>query len=297
MKPVITKGPLLRERTTLRLGGTAIAEVRLDDMHAFEALPEVLSQLGGRPVVLGRGSNILASDGVLPLVLVTSGMKADPAVTVPADETGHALIRSEAGVALPLLLRRLAEWGITGLEGLVGVPGTVGGAMAMNAGAYGCDMGKVLHSVEVFSLEEGPATYSVDQCRCAYRYFSIPTLQDWFIITAVTLRMATGVAGDVAKTMQANMARKKATQPLTDHTAGCVFQNPGQGVSAGLLLDEAGCKGRAIGGMRFSSLHANFLVNEGNGTSAEAFELIELAQDIVLERTGHDLSLEVKLIS
>ncbi|MFV0423355.1 UDP-N-acetylmuramate dehydrogenase [Oleidesulfovibrio sp.] len=295
MKPVILQGPVLRERTTLRLGGKAIAEVRLDDMHSFDALPEIVARLGGEPAVMGRGSNILAKDEDLPLVIVNPALKVEPEVVWKSQDGQLVLVRAEAGVKLPVLLAKLAAWGLSGLEGLAGVPGTVGGAVAMNAGSYGCDIQSVLHSVEVFSQSTGMRTYDSGQCRCEYRHFSIPALQDWFVVAAVTLQLKVGNTDAIRSVMQHNIARKKATQPVTAHSAGCVFRNPEPGVSAGKLLDDAGFKGRELGGMSFSSLHANFLINHANGNSFDAIELIKAAQQAVFEKSGYHLQLEVKM--
>ncbi|MGX7950378.1 UDP-N-acetylmuramate dehydrogenase [Oleidesulfovibrio alaskensis] len=295
MKPVILSGPVLKERTTLRLGGQALAEVRLDDMHAFDGLPRVLERLGGTPAVLGRGSNILARDGELPLVIINPALKAEPEAWADPQAEDRVLVRVAAGVRLPVLLGRLAAQGLSGLEGLAGVPGTVGGAVAMNAGSYGNDMGSVLSSVEIFSAGTGMIRVPRSQCRCEYRHFSVPAAGGWFVVAAVTLQLRRSTATAVRDAMRSNVLLKKKTQPVTEHSAGCVFKNPADGISAGRLLDQCGFRGRGKGGMAFSSLHANFLVNKAQGTSDDAMDLINDARHAVERATGHYLELEVKI--
>ena len=133
--------PSLAERTTLRLGGTAIAELVLEDAADLAALPERLRALGGSPLILGAGSNILARDGDLPLVLLRPRFMRGPEIA--GEKDGKILVRVGAGVPLPRLLRFCAGQGLSGLEGLVGIPGSVGGAVAMNAGSFGTETCKI----------------------------------------------------------------------------------------------------------------------------------------------------------
>ena len=135
-----TPAPWLAPRTTLRVGGTALAEIVLERLEDVPLLGERLRALGGTPLVLGAGSNILAQDGELPLVLVRPQLTHGPEIVGEAG--GKVLVRAGAGVPLPRLLRFCAVHGLSGLEGLVGIPGSVGGAIAMNAGAHGVDVRK-----------------------------------------------------------------------------------------------------------------------------------------------------------
>lgn len=326
--------PSLAERTSLGLGGKAVAEILLREMSGLEHLPGLLKTLGGEPRSLGRGSNILALDRpdgarhearpgrLLPLTLVKVDFKDEPSLVpepVEVDGEPAILARSGASCKLPALLSKLAAWGLSGLEGLGGIPGDVGGAVAMNAGSYGCEIADCLHEVTVFTLSEGLRTLKRGDFTCSYRSFK-PTafdaaaktrqsgeLDEWFIIIDAVFALRPSDPALISRTMKDNIQRKKATQPLQARSAGCLFKNPASGLSAGKLLDEAGFKGRRCGGMAFSELHANFLVNEGGagwaggaggrerGTSAQAFELIHDAQNTVLERYGVRLEMEVKV--
>ncbi len=291
----VLEGPSLAERTTLRLGGRALAEVRVTSRDALDDLPGVLQRLGGSPLMLGCGSNILAADGELPVVVVSVDMDDAPAIVGETAE--GVVVRVGAATRLPRLLGQLASWGLSGLEGLAGIPGSVGGAVAMNAGSYGCEFGTVLRSVEVFSPDFGLADVPHESIEYAYRHFGLKGCHGWFVVTGADIVLRRGESAAITAAMRANYLKKKSTQPVLARSAGCVFRNPAPGVSAGRLIDEAGLRGKRIGGMAFSEVHANFLVNEGAGRSDEAFELLQLAKEIVKRRHGMDLTLEVKILS
>ncbi|WP_027184276.1 UDP-N-acetylmuramate dehydrogenase [Desulfovibrio inopinatus] len=285
--------PVLAERTTLRLGGRALAELVVDEPADFDALPGALSRLGATPYVFGWGSNILAKDGELPLVLVRFGKAAGPTVVAETDDT--ITIDVDAGLRLPVLLTWLAKNGLWGLSGLAGVPGTVGGAVAMNAGSFGCQIKDVLESVVMWSEETGLVRYASDDIDMGYRFFKPRRMTGFSLVASARLKFVRKPATMVRDAMTMAMDNKRKTQPLDTHSAGCVFKNP-EGDSAGRLLDVAGFRGKNHGDMAFSDKHANFLVNKGNGTAAQAMELIEMAQNTVLDQFGVALHMEVKTL-
>lgn len=308
----ILRDPKLAERTTLRLGGTTMAEVRIPSRDDLEALPECLARLGGEPVVLGCGSNLLAHDGHLPLVLLTPCFDEE-ALLVGApieqeqksgDASSHAvaqarIVRVGASVRLPRLLARLAVWGLSGLEGLAGIPGSVGGAVAMNAGSYGCEMGPAIYAVTIYSQACGIQTLHRGDFSFAYRQFKPHTLAEgaWFIVLSVDLLLHTDSSDAIKARMRQNHTKKRSTQPIWAQSAGCIFRNPAAGVSAGKLLDEAGMRGVRMGKMAMSEVHANFLVNNGGGSSKDAFALLELAKERVYATHGIMLQCEVRILS
>lgn len=289
----ITEGVTLASRTSIGLGGKVIAEVRLDSERGCEALPELERALGGRMAFLGAGTNIIASDEELPLVLAT--LPGHAGAEISGDEGGMPLLRVQGGMPLPLLLSRAASLGLGGLEGLSGIPGSVGGAVAMNAGSFGVEIGPLVRSVRVFSPVSGVTERPAGDFLFSYRRCALAGQEDAFLVLGVTLALPARDGALVKAAMRDVMAKKKAAQPVTARSAGCVFKNPAPDAPAGRLLDEAGLKGRAVGGMRFSPLHANFLVNEGGGRADEAFELIETAKEKVRANTGFCLETEVKL--
>ena len=252
----IVASPRMASLTSLHLGGRALALATFESAADLETLPEAADRIGGRVAMLGGGTNILAADGELPVVLVRCGMDEAPAVI--GEDGGLRLVRVGAGVKLPRLLVWCMKHGLSGLEGMAGVPGDVGGAVAGNAGAHGMDMGTVLRSVDVFSPDRGFRTLGREDVRCEYRFFGLRDGgKPWFAISGIVL----------------------ALRPT----------------SAGKLLDEAGFRGKRLGSMCFSEIHANFLVNEGKGSANAALELIRSAQSAVWERFGIQLQTEVKL--
>lgn len=291
----IENGPRLSDLTTLRIGGRAIALVTLERREDLDLLPDTLARLGGRMVVLGRGSNLLAHDGELAVVLVHPAFAAGPERAGMTDD-GRVRVRVDAGVPLPRLVGWSVREGLGDLTGLTGIPGLTGGAVAMNAGSYGRELGDVLLAVEVFSPSQGLHGLQRPALDVAYRHFAVPGMEDALIVTAELALEAGQNAATLEAGMRAIMARKKATQPVTAASAGCVFKNP-QGQSAGRLLDLAGYRGQRLGGMAFSEIHANFLVNLGNGTASEALELLGRAQEAVLRMHGVELFCEVKELS
>jgi UDP-N-acetylmuramate dehydrogenase len=287
-------GPELSARTTLGLGGCALAEVVLTDPEDAQSLAPVLERLGGRPFALGGGSNILARDGELPLVVVSPRLKGEPAILRERPE-GKIRVRVLAGVKLQRFVAWLATQGLSALEGLVGVPGTVGGAVAGNAGSYGHDMAGVLARVLLWTPEGGLVWIGRDAFTADYRHFAPKGVVGWYLVLAAEFDCEVREPIEMRQEMVGYLGRKKTGQPITAATAGCVFKNPA-GTSAGRLLEEAGFRGKRLGNMAFSEKHANFLVNLGGGTSGEAFDLIEAAREAVRGRSGHGLELEVRVV-
>ena len=290
----VLSAPSLAERTTLRIGGTALAEVVLTEDEDVFRLEEICGRLGGVPFVLGAGSNILAQDGELPLVLVRPRFLQQPVVV--EKDADAALVRVGAGVRLPRLLGQCAAWGLSGLEGLCGIPGTVGGAVAMNAGSFGCETAQCLHSIRIYSPEIGVADIDRAHFSHNYRQFSVTGVNSWFLILQATFVLTHSLRSGITGFMRRNFFKKKSIQPIAAWSAGCIFKNPSPENPAGKLLDVAGFKGRRLGGMAFSTLHANFLINEGGGSAAAALELMEQAREAVCGRFGIVLEPEVRIV-
>ena len=285
--------PFLAPRTTLRIGGTAIAELVLERHEDLYLLPDKLKALGGKPLVLGAGSNILAHDGELPLVLIRPFFSSGPEIV--GEHEGKILVRAGAGVPMARLLRFCAVNGLSGLEGLVGIPGSVGGAVAMNAGSHGTETCKNIYTIQAF-VDNTIQRISVDALQYGYRTLRINGKKNDFIVLEATFGLTVGERDGICNCMRHNFFKKKSKQPVTAWSAGCVFKNPSPEMSAGRLLDEAGFKGRKLGGMAFSTLHANFLINEGKGSATAALDLLQEARDAVRQRFGIELEPEVRIV-
>jgi UDP-N-acetylmuramate dehydrogenase len=284
--------PSMAERTTLGFGGRALAEAVIRDEAALDGLPAALSRLGGKPLALGRGSNLLVRDGMLDLALVRAA-KADPPEILD-ERGGRARVRVCAGMALPRLLSWLAGQGLSGLEGLSGVPGSVGGAVAMNAGSYGREICDKLVSVRIFSLDRGMVELEREKISAGYRRFA-PSVSGFWLVWEAVLLLDKSDPTRIKAEMRGVYGKKKATQPITSRTAGCVYKNP-PGDSAGRLLDKAGMRGAKLGAVGFSELHANFLVNYGGGESRDALEIMDRAERAVLEKFDVQLEREVVVL-
>ena len=290
----VIPSPLLSERTTLRLGGPALAEVRFSEVVDAYRLGNILADMGGQPLVLGAGSNILAADSPLPLVLLRPLTTQGPCIQ---EEGDSVLVRVGAGVRMPRLLGQCAKWGLGGLQGLCGIPGTVGGAVAMNAGSFGCETGPLVRNMRIFSPATGVVDIDAEYMRFSYRSLQILGLAEWFLILHVTFGLTRTPRNVITESMRHNFFKKKSTQPVNAWSAGCVFKNPSPQQPAGMLLDQVGFRGRRLGGMAFSPVHANFLVNEGKGSATAALELMAQARDTVLDRFGVCLEPEVRVLT
>jgi UDP-N-acetylmuramate dehydrogenase len=272
--------------TTYRVGGTA----RLFVEPADEAeLGAVAAAINGRDVpvlVLGRGSNLLvADDGFSGLVVSLAGGFDEIAVE-------GASVRAGGAVSFPVLARKSASAGLTGLEWAVGVPGSVGGAIRMNAGGHGSDTAHVLVGCRVADLASGvTADVPVAGLAYAYRHSSLSCSQ---VVVAGTFELQPGNAEESLAQIAEIVRWRREHQPGGSN-AGSVFTNP-PGDSAGRLIDEAGLKGHRIGSAEVSPKHANFIQADVDGSAADVRRLIEDVQRRVRERFGVELATEVRMI-
>ncbi len=290
----IINTPVLSDLTTISLGGPAIALILVEGQADLERLASELERLGGRPFMMGRGSNLIAADGALPITLVGLSPYEDP--TLLEEKNGIAYVHVSAGCSLPKLISWCARRGLSGLEGLSGIPGQIGGALRMNAGSFGMSFTDIVTEVQLYSPRFGYRTIKRNSLQPSYRHTAFPEDSDDTLILSATLKLVHGNPSICRDTIKNYLLRKASVQPVHAHSAGCAFANP-PGHSAGKLLDAAGFKGKSLGGMAFSEKHANFLVNLGQGTSSQALELLHIARETIIQRFGISLSLEVKILS
>lgn len=289
------RNPSLSAITPLGLGGTCSLELTVSSRDDLAAMDDRIRELGLPVYVVGRGSNIFGLDGSHEAVLVRPAFTDGPAVLGDETADGGVLVSCGAGISLPVLLAFLREKGLSGMEGLAGIPGTVGGAVAMNAGSFGTSTAESLDSVEIWSGGR-LVRLTPDACETGYRHFRPRGLAGSFLVVSAVFRLSRSTSQDVAAGMQHNFQMKKSRQPITARSAGCVFRNPACGVSAGALLERAGFRGRRKGSVALSEQHANFLVNLGGGTSSEALALLEEARTAVRAMAGVELDFEVRFL-
>lgn len=271
--------------TWFRVGGPAEVLFRPadeDDLSAF---------LAGRPAdvpvtVLGVGSNLLVRDGGVPGVVIRLG-RAFARIEAMGDEISAGAGALDANVA-----RAALEAGIGGLEFLSGVPGTIGGALRMNAGAYGGEMKGIVVSARAISADGVIHALAADALRFSYRRCSVP--KDW-IFLAARMRGQLQQREAIARRMDEIRSRREATQPIRTRTGGSTFANPDQ-ARAWELIDRAGCRGLVIGGAKVSEQHCNFLINTGSATAADLEALGEEVRRRVFAATGQRLEWEIDRI-
>jgi UDP-N-acetylenolpyruvoylglucosamine reductase len=281
--------PLAR-LTTIRTGGPADFFARPD---SSERLSELLAWAAEGAIevgVVGSGSNLLVADaGFRGLVVKLDGSLA------AIEQDGRRLLCG-GGARLPQAAARAARAGLSGLEFGVNIPGTVGGAVKMNANAYGGDLARVLDWVEV-TTPDGTERRRPEALGFRYRRSNLGSRE---IVARAAFALSPAEPDSVKATLAEMRASRKAAQPSGIKTFGSTFKNPedsrAEGRSAGVLLDEAGCRGLAVGGARFSEKHANFVENKGDATTADVVALMAKGRRRVRERFGVELEPEVQFL-
>ena len=292
MKDELSKFGKVKENVDLKNYNTYKVSVNakyLVEVKSIDSLKELIKYLRKNKIkylILGNGSNVVLPEKDLDGVIVRlNGLNK---IEVDDDE-----VYVEAGVMLPKLVNESVSNCLTGLEWASGIPGTVGGAVVGNAGAYLSDIFMfieeitVLENDEVKTLKKSDVTYS-------YRHTSFKDNKD-IIVLGVTLKLNKGNADESAEIMKNRLERRIKSQPLNYPNAGSVFRNP-EGDFAGRLIEECGLKGKRIGGAMVSEKHANFIINYDNATAKDIRDLIKLVHDEVLKKEKVDLIIEQELI-
>ncbi|MCE9593899.1 MAG: FAD-binding protein [Planctomycetes bacterium] len=305
----------LADRTTMRVGGRVEWLLEPATPDEFVAAFAACRERGVATRVLGGGANLLVDDGMLGgAVLTTSrmnrlfrapldgevsgaltGEEADLARVAPRDRTTNPRFVAWAGATMPAIVRAASELGWTGLEGLAGVPGNLGGGVAMNAGGRWGDMWDVIERVRVVDPDGGVRDLLRADCTPRYRDGGLGAS----IVLGAVLAFRVEDSARVKQRVREYLLEKRRIQPVTEWSAGCIFKNPpketSDGRSAGKLIEDAGCKGLARGDAIVSELHGNFIVNRGAASAADVFTLIEDVRDRVAQKTTVRLETEVKV--
>ena len=282
----VARDERLSRRTTLRIGGPAALFV---SPHSYEALSRTLAVLAQERVewvILGKGSNLLVSDaGYGGCVIVLD----DEFARVQVRERS---VTAGAGALLSRVLTEAQKAGLSGLEFCVGIPGTVGGAVSMDAGTRREWLGSRVRDVVALRPGRGLRRYAAHEVEWGYRGCSIPTDE---IVLEATFDLLPSDPASVAAEMEARLRTRRSSQPLGAPSCGSVFRNPPGGSAAG-LIESCGLKGATCGGAQISPEHANFIVNRGGATASDVLALVRRAHDDVLAARGVDLACEVKLL-
>jgi UDP-N-acetylmuramate dehydrogenase len=275
--------------TSVRVGGAAELWARPAHPDALVELLRIAREEGAPITVLGGGANTLVGDFGVPGVLLK--LPADFAPEQVAADEGGAQLTVGAGAAIARLIVLMKAHRLVGAEFLAGIPGTLGGAVTMNAGTK---HGECMSVVEAVELATANGVGWLARAELPYRYRATQ-LPQGAVVTRVRFRLGRGDLAQSQAQMEADLGYRKRTQPLSQPNFGSVFKNPA-GDHAGRLIEQVGLKGQIIGRAQISTLHANWIVNLGGAKAAEVVALMALAQQRVREATGHELQPEVKRI-
>ena len=287
----ITQGSLLKneamaKHTSYGIGGPAKAYVKPKDEVDLANILKFASKHKISTFFIGSGSNILVSDDGIDGIVITLGKSLKKLIIKGTS------VYCQSGVMLGKFVKECISRNLSGVESLIGVPGTVGGAIIMNAGAFGSEISNYLKKVTVMTMSGQLKSYKVDDIHFSYRNSSFQNNE--ILISAEFELIQSDKKSVVEKKSIASGGRKKS-QPLKYRSAGSIFKNPDEG-AAGFYIDKAGLKGSKSGDAEISPIHANFFVNHGSAKASDIVELIRLARKTVKEKFGIMLELEIKTL-
>lgn len=278
----------MKLHTTFRIGGNAKYLVYADSMDKLSALLKYCTQNEITPVIIGNGSNLLVNDDGIDNVVIK--LTGDFCKIELIDET---TVKAGAGVTLSALCRFALENELSGLEFAYGIPGSLGGAVFMNAGAYGGQMSDVLVKAEHIDFNSKFGSFSPDELKLGYRT-SAYSCGD-FIITGAIMKLQKGDKNTIGSYMNELLQRRKDKQPLDYPSAGSTFKRP-EGYFAGALIENSNLKGTRCGGAMVSEKHAGFIINYDNATCKDVLDLIELCKSTVMDKYNVMLETEIKMM-
>jgi len=280
----------LKGYTSFGIGGPAKALVIVENRKELQQVLHFFNEEKILWRVLGRGTNILIEDkGFAGAVLLLSGEFKELRIDEQKD---GILLHAGAGHSLSKLSSRCMEDGFTGLEFAIGIPGSVGGAVIMNAGAWGGAISDAIFELELQTAVEA-TVYRKEDVQFGYRTSNIPS-EEAFVISSATFSLRRGVREKICSKCRSYLDERKKSQPAGHGNAGSFFKNP-QGDSAGRLIDASGMKGACVGDAEISSKHANFIINRGNASATDIIQLMELVIATVYRDSGIRLEPEVQI--
>lgn len=278
----------LKPYTSFKVGGCAELFVIANDLSGLSAVLKACKEEGAPLFILGRGSDLVVSDdGIKGVVLKLEG--DFKSISLVDDDT----IFCGSGVSLARLCSFACDHSLSGLEFAWGIPGSVGGAAFMNAGAYGGEMKDVLYCCHHVTPEGNPGSFQKEELKLSYRH-SVYS-ENGYIITGIVVKLHRDSETEIRARMDDFMGRRKDKQPLDYPSAGSVFKRP-EGYFAGTLIEQAGLKGFQIGGAQVSEKHAGFIINKKDATSRDIEQLVEHIQKTVHEKFGVALECEIRFI-
>ena len=282
---VLVEAPM-RQFTSIKVGGPADSLFFPKDVDELRKLVRYARRKSIPFFILGKGTNLVVRDkGVRGWVIsLTQGMKKI--------QLNGEVVEAEGGLPLQRLVQFTIQKGLTGLEPFFGIPGTVGGGLAMNAGAWGAELKDVLRSITLMKDDGEVVERSRPRLKFSYRRLDLPS--SWIILKG-RFQLKKGKKEEILERVKSYSEMRERTQPLDSPSAGSIFKNPKEG-PAGKWIEEAGLKGFRMGQAMISDRHANFIINLGKATAGEVIDLMELVERKIYEKKGISLEREVKVV-
>ena len=277
----------MSKHTSFKIGGPADIVCLPENLFEIQKLIKYFKEKAINFIIIGNGSNLLVSDeGICGAVIKIGNQMSE--IKISGEE-----LYAEAGALLSKTANAALNAELSGMEALSGIPGTIGGAVYMNAGAYGTEIKDVLKEVTFIDSDGNLKTLPCEELELGYRK-SIFTNKDYIVLSCV-LKLKKGDKTEILANMKDYTKRRTDKQPLTYPSAGSTFKRP-EGYFAGKLIEDSGLKGYSIGGAKISELHAGFIINYNNATANDVKELIKYAQNTVFEKFGVEIEPEIKII-
>lgn len=277
----------MKNQTTFRIGGPADILIIPNSIKDLRQALGILKSMDMPSMIMGAGSNLLVSDKGIRGVVIKIGPGFDDIKTV------KNLLVCGAGATLTAISRQAQKAGLTGLEFAVGIPGSIGGALVMNAGAYGGEISQVIKTATVMDRDGNLKTYPNQDLNFSYRHSRF--LEEDLIALEATFELQSGNKEEILKKMQELTEQRRSKQPIEHFCAGSVFKRPPNNY-VGPLIERAGLKGFRIGGAEVSKKHAGFIVNIDNATCEDVISLIILIQETIKEKEGIVLEPEIRVV-
>jgi UDP-N-acetylmuramate dehydrogenase len=278
----------LASHTTIKIGGPADLLVEPSSVENLVKTMGVIREAGVKWTAIGRGSNLLVSDNGIEGVVIKLGAGLDHA------EVDGTTLTAGSGVSVVALAMSMSRKGLSGLEFASGIPGSIGGAVYMNAGAHGSDISKILKKAFILFQDGTMEWLTNEEMEFSYRTSVLQKKRPGIVVEAV-FQLEEGDKAEIMAKNKKNKDYRKETQPWNSPCAGSIFRNP-LPEYAGQLIEKAGLKGHSIGGAQISEMHGNFIVNTGNATAQDVLALIEHVKATILDQYGVQMETEVEIM-
>ena len=278
----------MKKHTNFKIGGNADVFVIAKNIEEIKYVIKFSKENNIPLTILGNGSNVLVSDKGIRGIVLQIGLKE-----IKVEKQEDALVEADAGVMLGALAQVLLKQSISGFEFAAGIPGSIGGAIRMNAGAYGGEMRDIVRNVTVLNEKGEISVLTNEECEFSYRHSRFTDSKE--IVIKVTLELPLGDEAEIKAKMDEYDQSRREKQPLNLPSAGSTFKRGSDFITA-KLIDECGLKGYTSGDAQVSTLHAGFVVNLGNATAQDVLNVVNHVKQVVLEKTGKQIELEVELL-